>query len=119
MRRPHDLGGLDLGPITKSEGDPAPWERRTDAIVRLLGDPDRQLLTVDQLRRGIEDLGPGAYEDYGYFERWVSSLTNILLEKGIFTVDELGRKMAEVEARWQADGWAPAAVKPESRKASS
>ena len=35
-----------------------------------------------------------------YYERWISSITNVLLEKGVLTVDELGRRMAEVEARW-------------------
>ena len=39
-----------------------------------------------------------------YYERWITSVTNNLLEKGTITVDELGRKMSDVEARWQADG---------------
>ena len=27
------------------------------------------------------------------------------MEKGVITVDELGRRMAAVEARWRAEGW--------------
>jgi len=107
MRRPHDLGGLDLGPVSPTTHDPLPWEKRVDAIIRLLAHPDIKMVSVDQLRRGIEDLGPGAYEDYAYFERWISSLSNILLEHGVFTVDELGQKMAEVETRWKEAGWQP------------
>jgi len=51
------------------------------------------------MRRGIEDLGADAYERYSYYERWIASVTNNMLEKKVFTVDELGRKMAEIEAR--------------------
>ena len=79
------------------------WEKRVDAIVKVCGTPDRKLLSTDELRRGIEELGPGVYDELSYYERWISSATNLLLEKGVFTVDELGKKMAEVEARWIRD----------------
>lgn len=102
LRRHHDMGGLPAGPVDRAEHDHAPWEKRVDALMRLLSDAKRRVLTVDELRRGIEELGPGAYDEYSYYERWMASLTNILLEKGVITVDELGRRMAEVEARWKA-----------------
>lgn len=102
LRRHHDMGGLPAGPVDRAEHDHAPWEKRVDALMRLLSDSKRRVLTVDELRRGIEELGPGAYDTYSYYERWMASLTNILLEKGVITVDELGRRMAEVEARWNA-----------------
>lgn len=101
MRRHHDMGGLEAGPVRISEHDYSPWEKRVDAIVRLLSDQKRRLLTVDELRRGIEDLGPGAYDELGYYERWISSATNILIEKGVITVDELGRAMEAAKARWR------------------
>jgi len=69
--------------------------------MRLLSDEKRLVMTVDELRRGIENLGPGAYDEYNYYERWISSITNILIEKGVITVDELGAKMEEAKARWQ------------------
>jgi hypothetical protein len=101
-RRHHDLGGLPAGPIEQAEHDYAPWEKRVDALLRLLSDPKRRIMTVDELRRGIEELGPGAYDELSYYERWMASIGNILLEKGVITVDELGRRMAEIEARWRA-----------------
>jgi len=103
IRRHHDMGGLDAGPIDASEHDYAMWEKRVDAIVKVLSTPDRKLLSTDELRRGIEELGPGVYDELSYYERWISSATNLLLEKGVITVDELGRKMVEVEARWIKD----------------
>lgn len=103
IRRHHDMGGLDAGPVEASEHEYAIWEKRVDAIVRLLSHPDRRLMTVDELRRGIEELGPGVYDELSYYERWITSTTNILIEKGLISVDSLGRKMAEVEARWTAE----------------
>lgn len=103
LRRHHDMGGLDAGPVTPSEHDYGPWEKRVDAICKLLGDDKRKILSTDELRRGIENLGPGAYDEMSYYERWIASCTETLLEKGVLTVDELGRKMAEIEARWRED----------------
>ena len=103
LRKPHDLGGLEDGPVDRTEHSHEPWEKRVDSIMRLVSDKKRQILTVDELRRGIEDLGPGAYDELSYYERWISSLTNVLIEKGIITIDELGRKMTEVEVRWTTD----------------
>jgi hypothetical protein len=34
-----------------------------------------------------------------YYERWISAITNTLLQRGLVTADELGRKMEEVTAR--------------------
>ena len=98
-RRHHDMGGLDAGPVEIADHDHAPWEKQVNAMLRLLADSERGVMTVDELRRGIEDLGPGAYDGLSYYERWISSIANILLEKSVIEVDELGRKMAEVEAR--------------------
>lgn len=98
----HDVGGLDEGPIDRAEHDRAFWEQRVDALLVLLTNPKRpggRLMTVDELRRGIESLGREAYDSLGYYERWISSITQNMLEKGIVTVDELGAKLAEIEAR--------------------
>jgi hypothetical protein len=104
MRRHHDMGGEPAGPVERTEHDYAHWEKRVDAILRLLVSPPCKVMTVDELRRGIEELGPGAYDELSYYQRWIASIANNLLEKGVVTVDELGRRLAEVEARWRAEG---------------
>ncbi len=104
MRRHHDMGGLEAGPVEQSEHDYAPWEKRVDAIMRLLTGKQYEVITVDELRRGIEDLGPGVYDELSYYERWISSITNILIEKGVISVDELGRRMEDVCARREEAG---------------
>ncbi len=100
----HDMGGLPGDAIDRSQHDKAMWEKRIDALVMLLGHKDRQLVRVDELRRGIEQLGADIYERLGYYERWTASVAHILLEKGVIEADELGRKMAEIEARLAAEG---------------
>jgi hypothetical protein len=98
-RRHHDMGGLPAGPVDRGEHDHALWEKRVDALLVLLSEPKRDLVRVDELRRGIEQLGAKAYDELSYYERWIASITGVLLEKGVITSEELGRKMAEVEAR--------------------
>jgi hypothetical protein len=97
MRRHHDMGGLDAGPIEHAGHDLALWEKKVDAILRLLS--SKGIMTVDELRRGIEEIGPDAYDKLSYFERWITSITNILLEKGILHVTELGVAMEEAKRR--------------------
>jgi hypothetical protein len=95
----HDMGGQAAGPVERGEHDHAFWEKRVDALQVLLSDKNRRLIRVDELRRGIEQLGAEAYDTLSYYERWMASITSVLLAKGVITSEELGRKMAEVEAR--------------------
>lgn len=97
-RRVHDMGGLDAGPVEREDHVHEAWEKRVDAIRMLCG--QRDLLRTDEMRRNIEDLGPGVYDELSYYERWCAAITNVLLQKSVITVDDLGRKMAEVEERW-------------------
>ena len=99
MRGHHDMGGLPAGPVERGEHDYALWEKRVDALMVLLGSPERRLIRVDELRRNIEALPPDAYDKMSYYERWVTSIANTLLQRGVVTTDELGRKMADVAAR--------------------
>jgi len=102
-RRHHDMGGLEAGPIDQEPHERDMWEKRVDAMMMLLGDDKRRLLLVDELRHGIEQLGPGAYDEMTYYERWVASIANTLQIKGVITTDDLGRRMAAVKARLAAE----------------
>ena len=89
--------------MVKDEHEHALWERRVDAMMLLLTNPSRKLLILDELRRNIEALGPGAYEHMDYYERWIAAIAAAMVERGVVTGDELGRKMAEVEVRGSAE----------------
>jgi hypothetical protein len=98
-RSHHDMGGLPAGAVEPSEHDYALWEKRVDALMMLLSRKDRQLVTVDELRRNIESLGPEAYDEMTYYERWIYAITQTLIQRGVITVDELGRKIEAVKTR--------------------
>ena len=97
----HDMGGMPAGKVEPTEHDYAEWERRVDALMVLLsgirGGPKR--MTVDELRKNIEALPPDAYEKMSYYERWVTSITQTMIQRGVITTEELGRKMQEVQSR--------------------
>jgi hypothetical protein len=102
FRSPHDMGGLPAGPVDTSEHASTFWEQRVDAIrelTRKIELDGRPLIRVDELRRAIESLGAQAYDELSYYERWIHALSALLVEKGVLTTAELGRKLAEIEAR--------------------
>ena len=99
MRSYHDMGGLAAGKIVPQEHTYEPWEKRVDALMMLLSHRERNLLKVDELRRNIESLGPQAYDRMTYYERWMHAICQTLIQRGVISLDELGRKMAAVKAR--------------------
>jgi len=103
VRSHHDMGGLPAGKVEPTEHDYAEWERRVDALAVLLfgvkGNPRR--MTVDEHRRNIEALPPGDYDRLSYYEKWIASLAQTMIERGVVSADELSRKMQEVEKRWR------------------
>ena len=58
-------------------------ERKVDATLSLLC--KKGLMTVHELRRGIETLPPQKYNSFSYFERWAVALTLSALERGTLT----------------------------------
>lgn len=100
-RRWHDMGGLidhpKLGEIDREGHDYALWEKRVDALMMIATAKGR--FTVDGLRRVLEDMPEDAFETQSYYERWIRSVTQNLMESGVFTPGELGAKMEEIAAR--------------------
>lgn len=91
----HDLGGLPAGKVEATEHDYALWEKRVDALMVLLSRKGH--LTVDELRRNIETLGAEAYDTMSYYERWIYAIAQTLIQRGVFTIDELGTGIAQAQ----------------------
>ena len=96
----HDLGGLPGGPVDSHEHTPTLTERRIDAMMMLLRDKQRRFFTTDENRRTIESMTPDKYEGSSYYERWVRSLSGLMVEKGVLGADELAARLADVQARY-------------------
>ena len=95
----HDLGGLPAGPVDLEEHERTFFDQRVDAMMRLLSHPEQGYFTVDAMRRSIESLPRDDYFGLGYYERWVRVIRQLALEKGLFSEDELERKLAALAAR--------------------
>lgn len=100
-RSHHDMGGLPAGKVKRSEHAYDDWEMRVDAMMMLLTGVTgvKRRMTVDELRKNIEALAPADYDKMGYYDRWVVSLTQTMIQRGVITTDELARKMEQVEKR--------------------
>jgi len=105
VRSHHDMGGLPAQKVEPTEHDYEEWERRVDALmvlcVGISGEKrgKQRLMTVDELRKNIESLPPETYDRTAYYEKWITSLTHTLIQRGVITTAELARKMEEVIRR--------------------
>ena len=101
IRGHHDMGGLPAERVEPIEHDYEEWERRVDALmllcVGLTG--KKRLMTVDELRKNIESLPPEVYDRTAYYEKWITSLTQTMIQRGVITTAELAAKMDEVRKR--------------------
>lgn len=102
-RRWHDMGGKPAaGEAPGPEHDYALWEKRVDALQVLCA--GKGYFTVDGLRRALEDMGEDAFERMTYYERWMAAVTQNLVEGGVFSLEELNARMAEIAARGETYG---------------
>ena len=97
MRAYHDLGGLSAGAVPREEHELQLWEKRVEALLVLL--TRKHILRVDENRRGLESLGGEVYHSLSYAERRILAMSNNLILKGIFSVDELATKLAQIDRR--------------------
>ena len=89
--------GAPAGPGGRGAGHPVP--------LATLGVPFAQAacsLAVDAavdtvVKVAGERLGAEAYSELSYCERWTASIAWNLMQRGVLTSDELGRRMAEIE----------------------
>lgn len=63
------------------------FDREVDAIRQILG--AKSVMTVDELRRGIESIPETDYHKLTYYRRWIRSITDNLLKKGVISEAEL------------------------------
>lgn len=96
-QRWHDMGGGPAGEIDRADHDFALWEKRVDALMTLASAKGH--FTVDGLRRALEDMGEAAFESMSYYERWIAAINQNLIESGVYSIEELGRKMEQVARR--------------------
>ena len=96
----HDVGGAPSNErIPMEQHAFMPWELRVDAIQWILSDatrPGGAVMTVDELRLGIESLPPEEYRELGYFAKWLRSMIAAMVRRGAIDPSELQRRAAEL-----------------------
>jgi nitrile hydratase len=105
----HDLGGLDgLGTIDPTPDEPvfhSEWEKRVFSMFLPFVFAG---LNLDQFRHGIERLHPVDYLAGRYYEHWLHTVENGLLEKGLIDDRELEERtryyLENPDAELPADG---------------
>ena len=93
----HDRGGWpDDRPIDRTEHELDDWELLVDGIQQSLAQAG--VITVDELRRGVESMERWRYEHASYYDRWITSIEKILVERGVLTGAEIDRRVSELSA---------------------
>lgn len=91
------MGGEAAGPVPHDQHDFSIWEKRVDALMILCSAKGH--FTVDGLRRVLEDMPPDSFETMTYYERWIASIGQNLVEAGVLTTAEIGQRMSEIQTR--------------------
>lgn len=89
-RAHHDMGGVPkymCEPVDVAPHALTDFDKEVDALRQILG--MKGVMTVDELRRGIEAIPEVEYHKLSYYRRWVRSITDNLLRKGVITAAEL------------------------------
>lgn len=90
----HDMGGRQgFGRIRyalKAQTFHEPWEKRVNALYSLA--VKAGIFNMDEYRHAIERMEPRHYLSASYYERSLTSLATLCVEKGILTQEELERR---------------------------
>jgi hypothetical protein len=99
MKKNHDIGGQKFGLIPQVELPWQYWEKQVEAIRILIGDDARRLMSSDELRRGFESFTEEKYDGLSFYRRRLEAIIEILIEKKVFTPDELREECDRCSAK--------------------
>ncbi len=97
---PHDIGGVEpFEPIDTTDHGMSHWEMHANAL-RMAITRYSSLGTLDEMRRLAEDLGERFYQ-ISYFERQTEALALVLVERDIFSQEDLDARMEEIAQKFK------------------
>ena len=87
----HDIGGMDnIGPVNIEKDEPVfheDWEKKVYAMT--LATMGAGIFVTDEVRYMTETIPPADYLTFSYYEKWLYSLEQLMLQKNIATGEEL------------------------------
>jgi nitrile hydratase subunit beta len=96
-RAPHDLGGASrfmCEPVDVEPHGLTEFDREVDGLRQMLS--VKKLMSVDELRRGVEAIPDGEYHRLSYYRRWIRSITDNLLRRGVISESELRAALEKI-----------------------
>lgn len=95
MNGVHDLGGMQgFGRVEREEDEPvfhARWEGRVRGMMTAglrLG-----VYNLDEFRWAVERMDPARYLAASYYDKWLSAIERLYIEKGVITREELDDRL--------------------------
>jgi nitrile hydratase subunit beta len=91
MARINDVGGVEGFGAVDAIDDPAPfhadWEGHVFALnAALIG---RGIYNLDEFRDAVERMPPANYLAASYYERWLTAIRTLLVDKGVLSAEEM------------------------------
>ncbi|MDB5591654.1 SH3-like domain-containing protein [Enterovirga sp.] len=93
-RAHHDMGGVPRFLCEEIDIEPhelTPFDRQVDALRQVLA--AKGLMTVDELRRGIEEIPEEEYLRLSYYQKWIRSITATLIRRGVIDEADLRARL--------------------------
>ena len=93
-RAHHDFGGVQkfmCEPVDIAPHELTEFDRDVDALRGVLG--AKKIMSVDELRRGIEAIPEAEYHRLSYYRRWIRSIADNLIRNGVVTEAELAAEL--------------------------
>lgn len=101
MNGVHDMGGMQcMGPVQPEKNEPVfheRWESRVFALVLVMF--AWRKWNLDTFRYEQENTSPAEYLRMSYYERWLSSLTELLVKRGLATGAEIENGTPQANSR--------------------
>ena len=89
-----DIGGLPDGEVPRTDEQQLFWEKQMIATFNVL--QTHGIVATDEFRRTVEEMSPEYYKHSTFYGRRLDGMARLLVEKGVFSEEELAARTAEI-----------------------
>jgi hypothetical protein len=89
-----DVGGLPAGEVPREEVPQLFWEKHMIAMFNVLW--SKGVFNLDEFRRAVEAMPLSDYQHSSFYGRRVDGMTDLLVEKGIISREELAARTEQI-----------------------
>jgi nitrile hydratase len=89
-----DVGGLPADEVPRQEVPQLFWEKHMIAMFNVLW--SKSVFNLDEFRRAVEQMTPKEYKESSFYGRRLDGMTDLLVEKGLISRDELAARTEKI-----------------------